>query len=112
MVTTTTTRTFTSDEVCALAHISYRQLDWWVRMGYLAPDHKGGTGNPRHWTPLEAARAVALAGMIRAGITFPRAVGLVRDGKVATLVTRDLREAIIDDLPPNSRPDVIVRGTG
>ena len=119
MVTTTEPRTFTTLEVCQLAGVSFRQLDHWARMRYLQPGRVNPphlvaetSGNWRVWSALEAAKAVALAGMLRAGITHAKAVELIKAGQCATIVPAELREAIIDDLPPSSRPDVIVRGSG
>ena len=116
---TTTTRNFSTLAVCKLAGVSFLQLDYWARMGYLQPTRVhpdppyGDTqGNWRVWSTMEAAKACALAGMLRAGITHAKAVELIKEGRTATLATRDLRDSIVDDLPPDSRPDVVVRGTG
>jgi DNA-binding transcriptional MerR regulator len=101
----------TSDQVCDLAGISFRQLNYWASQGYLSPAPRAnpGSGHRRRWTPLQAYKAVALAGMLRDGITHDKAVELIRAGRAARLVSRPLREAIIDDLPPAVGPDVVVR---
>lgn len=112
MTTKTEPRMLTSDQVCDLAGISYRQLDYWSRYaGYIsATPPAPGSGHPRRWTAMEAAKVIALAGMLRAGISHAKAVELISEGRTAKLVSRPLREAIIDDLPPTVEPDLVVRG--
>ena len=46
-------RTYTAPEVVALTGISYRQLDYWVRVGFLPdsrPDRQHRSGHHRCWT--------------------------------------------------------------
>lgn len=119
MVTTTEPRTFPSRLVMAMAGISYRQLDYWCRQGYVTAElsltnrNDQGTGYQRHWSPFEAAKVCALAGMLRNGVTLARACEAVARGMTIELVERDLRDTIIDDLPPDSRPHpVIVQAAG
>ena len=41
----------TSDQIAEAVGVTYRQLDWWVRKGYLVPsDPSTGSGDPRRWT--------------------------------------------------------------
>jgi hypothetical protein len=115
MVTTAPTRPWTSAEVCALAGVSYRQLDVWARNGWLHPDRHGTadadyqptSGYPRAWHWPEVVKACALAGMVRAGISHAKAAELVAAGMTAELATRPLSE-LVDDLPPDSRDHAIV----
>jgi len=64
--------TFTAREVFSLAGITYRQLDYWTRAGYLgdcrtAGDQCPGTGHQRAYTADELARVAQIACLIRAG---------------------------------------------
>lgn len=64
--------TFTAMEVLALAGITYRQLDYWTRSGYLAGCATGsvatpGNGYPRAYTPDETVRVAQIACLVRAG---------------------------------------------
>jgi hypothetical protein len=54
-------------EVAERAGISYRQCDLWARSGYLHPEHEGGTGNGRDWTPQEAEIARRMGRLVAAG---------------------------------------------
>lgn len=71
-------------EVCAMAEITYRNLDYWVRRGYidLDPDHVGlptpGSGVPRRFTPREAKRFTVLALLVRAGLRVDVAADTLR----------------------------------
>jgi len=59
----------TSIEVAERIRVSYRQLDHWVRRGYLPiRDLRPGTGNRRIWSEPEIQRAEAFALMVHAGI--------------------------------------------
>lgn len=49
-------------------NISYRQLDYWVRMGYLKPRHIGGSGNPRDFTNEEEIVLIRMARLVNAGL--------------------------------------------
>lgn len=48
--------------------ISYRQLDHWVRLGYLHPTHGIRAGVPRHWSAEELAVAQTMARLVSAGL--------------------------------------------
>lgn len=48
--------------------ITYRQLDFWVRQGYLHPRHKGGSGNARDFTGEEELVLTRMARLVNAGI--------------------------------------------
>lgn len=106
MTTTTQPRTFTSEQVLEHGGMTYRQLDHWVRQGWLNPTrqrasrHYGSasygeiSGNPRVWSEREAIKAVCLARMVRAGITPQRAAQFLDAGVLATLVTQPLPEVL------------------
>lgn len=56
-------------ELCRKAGITYRQLDYWVRKGYLGDDRVSkGTGNYRDWSNTDASHAVLMAGLIKGGL--------------------------------------------
>lgn len=48
--------------------ITYRKLDWWVRLGYLHPLHLGGSGNTREWTRAELDVARIMGRLVAAGL--------------------------------------------
>lgn len=51
-------------QVCQLARVSYRQLDYWARTGALIPALEArGSGSRRRWT-LSQARAAAVLGLL------------------------------------------------
>jgi hypothetical protein len=67
-------------------YLTYRKLDWWVRCGYLRPvasTRPGlaatpGSGYQRLFTPEEAAVAVLMARLVRAGLTTTAALAAAR----------------------------------
>lgn len=62
-----------SADVCQLAGITYRQLDYWVRTGRLVPSLPGdGSGSRRCWSLDDARKAIEL------GLTLDVARGLLR----------------------------------
>jgi hypothetical protein len=70
----------TAHQISNAANITYRQVDFWTRAGYLIPDAAPtflcGTGYPRTY-PLDQMRhAVVMADLTRVGFT-PRAAHLV-----------------------------------
>jgi hypothetical protein len=48
--------------------ISYRQLDWWTRLGLLRPLHVGGSGVNREWTRAELEVARLMGRLVAAGM--------------------------------------------
>lgn len=59
--------------------LTYRQLDYWTRVGHLnADDPTPGSGRRRHWPQSEIAVAARMARLIAAGFTVPRAADLAR----------------------------------
>lgn len=72
----------TSSELCAVAGISFRRLDYWARAGHI-PAATGrisdtGSGVRRQWTPRDAAFVVALARLVNAGVQLPVAAARLR----------------------------------
>lgn len=55
--------TYTSAEACNAAGISYRQLDYWTRSGYITPQGAAmpGSGARRRWTAQHVAVLAVLA---------------------------------------------------
>lgn len=62
------------------AGITYRQLDVWVRVGYVTCAHNAtpGSGHQRTWTRTEAAHVHRVADLIRAGFRPDRAAEYAR----------------------------------
>jgi hypothetical protein len=59
----------TSGQVCAMAHVTYRQLYHWTRLGLvLATPIAPGSGYKRTYSQSEAKRVVLMAQMVEAGI--------------------------------------------
>ena len=71
----------TSRQVCDHAGVTYRQLDYWSRSGYLGDEGEGrrGSGIPRRWTPRQAAVVAVLADLVNAGAPIGRLADLARD---------------------------------
>jgi hypothetical protein len=70
-------RLLTSEQVCELAGITYRQLDHWLRRGYITCDRVDlvapvGTGNPRRYTPEQTHRIRLVASVDRAADLIDR----------------------------------------
>jgi hypothetical protein len=67
--------------------ITYRQLNYWVKRGYLRPEHDGGSGVARRWPAAEAEIARRMSRLISAGIDVAAAAAFARndwpDGEIA-----------------------------
>jgi MerR HTH family regulatory protein len=67
--------------------ITYRQLDYWTRQGYLRPVQphsnirSGGTGYARQWPESELAIAASMGRLIRLGLTAEAAHRVARAGR-------------------------------
>jgi len=81
-----TTQGYTSAEACNAAGISYRQLDYWTRSGYVTPEGgqaTPGSGARRRWSRQHVAVLAVLA----------HVSGMVAISRLAQLA------AILHDLP-------------
>jgi hypothetical protein len=68
----------TSAQVADLAGITYRQLDHWIRSGYLRPAGRALARCDGHdWDTGSIRDAVTLAGLVRLGFTPAAAARLV-----------------------------------
>ncbi len=66
-------RKLTSEEVAAAAGITYRQLDYWCRAGYLSPEMcdkptRAHAGKARRWDSDEALAAICMGQLTAAGL--------------------------------------------
>lgn len=108
MAATLAATSYTSQDVCRLARITYRQLDWWCRNGYITYSQHDrthgtlahGSGTARSFSPLEACKVVALKRMLDDGITLRTAVYLIQRNRYATLAEQPLPESIGVDVQP------------
>ncbi|MCC5574537.1 MerR family transcriptional regulator [Microtetraspora sp. AC03309] len=55
-----------------------RQLDFWVRQGYLKPVARGGSGHPREWPRTEKQVAHLMGRLVAAGFTAAAAADVAR----------------------------------
>lgn len=73
---------YAAPEVCAMAGISYRNLDYWIRCGYVDIDHpetmRGGSGMPRKFTLADVRRFGWLSRLVHAGLKLDVAAAAVR----------------------------------
>lgn len=61
--------------------VSYRQLDYWCRRGWLRPGNGGaGSGSVRHWPEAELDVAEKMSRLVAAGLT-PAAAERVARGE-------------------------------
>lgn len=62
--------TVTTHQLAELLRVSYRQLDYWVRIGFLPiAEAAPGSGIVRHWSPEEIGRARVFAALVHAGVS-------------------------------------------
>ena len=71
-------REYTVADACARAEISARQLDHWIRRGYLHVDARG-SGHQRHLTSDELDVLLVLARLVRAGFRWEQAAQIARE---------------------------------
>jgi DNA-binding transcriptional MerR regulator len=84
----------TTAEVCAAASVTYRQIDFWVRCGYIpAVDRLAsvGSGKPRRWTQDEATFVAQLGQLVRAGINVKIAATALREAATVGEVVKQVR---------------------
>lgn len=71
----------TSMEAIRQAGISYRQLDFWHRAGYLKAEQEwNGSGSLRLWSEAEVRVARAMGRLVDAGLTVRMAAIVARNG--------------------------------
>ena len=74
------------DDLLHAAGISYRQLDYWTRRGFLCPEQtEPGSGRSRRWSLAELDVAERMAALVSAGLTPEAAVRAARRGAEAWL---------------------------
>lgn len=70
---------YNAADVPAAIGVTYRQLDYWVRKGYLEPENvECGSGHQRLFPPDEFAVALTMAHLVRGGFTVDQAARLAR----------------------------------
>lgn len=81
------------------AGLSYRQLDYWTRRGYLKPvEDNPGSGRERHFTAWETGVARRMGGLVEAGLTVETASAIARgDSSAAARLLRTIA-LIVDEL--------------
>lgn len=81
-------------QVCRLAHISYRQLDYWARTGLLLPsiDPGRGSGYQRLYSRDDLVMAAAIRRLLELGVSIPRIRELAYAGAPGDPLS--LREAV------------------
>ena len=90
--------TFSTVQVCDLADLSYRQVDYWVRSGYFPEQRPGcsgaarGSGTRRRWTEHEVAVARVLG----------RIAGLIPIGRLADL------SGLLHSIPVDAWPERLI----
>jgi len=63
--------------------VSYRQVDYWVRVGLLHPTNPlPGSGGVRSWSPGEVAVARVMARLVRVGLSLRVAHAVARGERV------------------------------
>lgn len=60
--------------------VTYRQLNHWVKAGWLRPDGPGGSGHWRAWPVAELEIARTMGALTRAGLPLAMAHDLARHG--------------------------------
>lgn len=76
----------TAQDVCALADVSYRMLDFWLRCEYVSCDNDArGSGSRRRFTLPQLRRVLLLAWLTKGGLTPQQAVALL-DGDTTFLL--------------------------
>jgi len=66
-------RLYSSQEAAELSGISYRQLDYWTRLGVVKPEREAkGTGTARRWSPTQIVELRVIAGLRGSGVSMQR----------------------------------------
>jgi hypothetical protein len=87
MTTATHPATYSSVEVCRQTGLTYRQLDYWCRQGWLQPEaYSRGNAKPgygpgwdRRWSQAELDVAQMMARLVALGVTAQRAAVVARE---------------------------------
>jgi DNA-binding transcriptional MerR regulator len=95
---TATTESPSTVEVAERIGCSYRQLDYWIRVGYLHPDDaQAGTGSRRGWSETEIRVAALIFELERAGFRLEVAAEMARARVTSDTVTfRPGRGVVVD----------------
>lgn len=73
------------DHVLRVTGATARQIDYWVRRGYLHPVGQGGTGNAFEWPQAEVRAATMMKVLTDSGVTPEAAARAARnDGLLAS----------------------------
>jgi DNA-binding transcriptional MerR regulator len=89
-----------TEELKVLTGATYRQLDFWTRVGYLHPVGKSGSGHRREYPPAEAIVAARMAALTAAGLTPRIAHDFARgDPTTVTTLLRAIQEAAPHPFP-------------
>lgn len=91
-------RSYQSPDVCELADITYRQLDYWTRTGLItASGHATtGSGDARWYRDADVVRAAVVSALLKAGLTLAAIRQVIEDiltveGSDAEITTDDVR---------------------
>ncbi len=61
--------------------ITYRQLDYWTRVGYIAAENPDcGPGHARRWSDAELTIALRMGRLSKIGVTLALAARIAREG--------------------------------
>ena len=87
---------YRAPEVCRLAGITYRQLDYWARNGSLKPSIRDsdGSGTSRIYSSDDVKKAQVLAELLGLGIRHPDVERLLADPKGEIQELIDQLEAV------------------
>lgn len=87
---------YRAPEVCRLAGITYRQLDYWARNGSLKPSIRlsGGSGTNRLYSSDDVKKARVLAELLNLGIRHRDVARLLADPKGMIQELIDQLEAV------------------
>lgn len=88
---------YSSDEVCRLTGVSFRQLDHWANSDLISPSIRAtsGSGDPRRWSLPDVQTIRVIKRLVDAGVSLER---IRRDG--------DPRLTVLNLLIELSHPDL------
>lgn len=97
--------TYIATQVCALADVTYRQLDYWDRTGLVSPSATpaSGTGSQREYTRDDVVRVLTVRALLDAGHSLAairdNLEQVLTDGQLTLgLVTIRVDQAALDGL--------------